>query len=252
MPFEFIQISANGQRHGPEKLIMLLRDGIVATARRGLVSMAEKSFRACCIEFFDGAISMGRHRPGALRVCHKEVFSETEITTFSRLRDPCRAVPDKDATPFNSIFTNGQLPAMVTEPVGSVTDLKKISGVAAARAGGCKSVATRHEPGEPGRQLKQHRNQHACAKVQQQRSDEYDRPHRIPFRPEFGTAAPEGASGCRRGLKRLTPRLSRDLSSGKRVTATPPGVRSAADAVSRVFDGTSFSLFFNNQVLANP
>jgi len=49
MPFEFIQIPANGQGSAKEELNKLLRDGRIASVRKEFVPNGEDSFWAFCI-----------------------------------------------------------------------------------------------------------------------------------------------------------------------------------------------------------
>jgi hypothetical protein len=49
MPFEFIQIPANGQGSAKEELNQLLRSGRIASVKKGFVSNGEDSFWAFCI-----------------------------------------------------------------------------------------------------------------------------------------------------------------------------------------------------------
>lgn len=58
MPFEFIQIPANGQGNATEELNKLLRGGRIASVRKELVANGEDSFQAFCIEFLDGSVGV--------------------------------------------------------------------------------------------------------------------------------------------------------------------------------------------------
>lgn len=50
MPFEFMQIPANGQGSAKEELNKLLRGGRIASVRKEFVPNGEDSFWAFCIE----------------------------------------------------------------------------------------------------------------------------------------------------------------------------------------------------------
>ncbi len=132
MPFEFIQIPANGQGSAKEELNRLLRAGRIASVRKEFVPNGEDSFWAFCIEFLDGALSGDKGRNGP-KVDYKEVLSEVDFAVFSKLRDVRKALSEKEAVPAYSIFTNEQLAAMVTEKVDSAAALGKIPGVGGAR-----------------------------------------------------------------------------------------------------------------------
>ena len=64
MPFEFIQIPANGQGSAKEELNKLLRGGRIASVRKEFVAHGEDSFWAFCIEFLDGSLAAGKGRGG--------------------------------------------------------------------------------------------------------------------------------------------------------------------------------------------
>ena len=62
MPFEFIQIPANGQGSAKEELNKLLRNGRIASVKKEFVSNGEDSFWAFCVEFLDGVLGMDKGR----------------------------------------------------------------------------------------------------------------------------------------------------------------------------------------------
>jgi len=132
MPFEFIQIPANGQGAAKEELNRLLRGGRIASVRKEFVANAEDSFWAFCVEYLDGAVPTEKSRGGP-KIDYKEVLSPEDFAIFCKLRDLRKAVAEKDAIPAYSIFTNEQLAAMVTEKVDSLAGLGTIAGVGAAR-----------------------------------------------------------------------------------------------------------------------
>lgn len=134
MPYEFIQIPANGQGNAKEELNKLLRGGRIASVRKEFVPNGEDSFWAFCIEYLDGAVSGGKGRMGSgPKVDYKEVLSMEDFVVFSRLRDLRKTIAEKEAIPAYSIFTNEQLAAMVTGKVDSLAALGAIPGVGAAR-----------------------------------------------------------------------------------------------------------------------
>jgi superfamily II DNA helicase RecQ len=134
MPFEFIQIPANGQGSAKEELNKLLRGGRIASVRKEFVANGEDSFWAFCIEYLDGALGADKGR-GAVgpKIDYKEVLSADDFAVFSKLRDLRKTLAEKEAIPAYSIFTNEQLAAMVTGKVDSLTAMGTIPGVGAAR-----------------------------------------------------------------------------------------------------------------------
>jgi superfamily II DNA helicase RecQ len=136
MPFEFIQIPANGQGSAKEELNRLLRGGRIASVKKEFVSNGEDSFWAFCIEYLDGALGTDRSRSGgsaAPKVDYREILSEGDFARFVKLRDLRKALSEKEAIPAYSIFTNEQLAAMVTGKVDSLTSMSAIHGIGAAR-----------------------------------------------------------------------------------------------------------------------
>ena len=55
MPFEFIQVPANGQGGSKDALNRFLRGGRIASIRKEFVANGEDLFWAFCIEYVDGA-----------------------------------------------------------------------------------------------------------------------------------------------------------------------------------------------------
>lgn len=134
MPFEFIQIPANGQGSGKEELNKLLRGGRIASVRKEFVANGEDSFWAFCIEFLDGALDADKGRGSSgPKIDYKEVLSPEDFSVFSKLRDLRKAISDKEAIPAYSVFTNEQLAAMVTGKADSLAAMSAIPGVGAAR-----------------------------------------------------------------------------------------------------------------------
>lgn len=134
MPYEFIQVPANGQGSAKEELNKLLRAGRIASVRKEFVAHGEDSFWAFCVEYLDGPLSAGK--PGAgPKVDYKEVLSPEDFAVFSKLRDLRKAIAEKEAIPAYSIFTNEQLAAMVTGKIDSLAGLGKIPGIGEARVG---------------------------------------------------------------------------------------------------------------------
>lgn len=133
MPFEFIQIPANGQGNAKEELNKLLRGGCIASVRKEFVGHGEDSFWAFCIEYLDGPLNAGKATASGPKVDYKEVLSPEDFAVFCRLRDLRKAISDKEAIPAYSIFTNEQLAAMVTGKVAALSTMGGIPGIGAAR-----------------------------------------------------------------------------------------------------------------------
>lgn len=137
MPFEFIQIPANGQGSAKEELNKLLRGGRIASVRKEFVAHGEDSFWAFCVEYLDGAVGTDRSRGGSgagtAKVDYKEILNEADFSQFAKLRDLRKAFSEKEAIPAYSIFTNEQLAAMVTGKINTLAGLGCIPGIGTAR-----------------------------------------------------------------------------------------------------------------------
>ncbi len=60
MPFEFVQIPANGQGGGTEVLNRLLRGGRIVSVRKEFAADGERSYWAFCVECVEGGDAGGR------------------------------------------------------------------------------------------------------------------------------------------------------------------------------------------------
>ena len=88
MPFEFIQIPANGQGSAKEELNKLLRGGRIASVRKEFVAHGEDSFWAFCVEYLDGSVGADRSRVGGgtvPKIDYKEILSEGDFAKFVKL-----------------------------------------------------------------------------------------------------------------------------------------------------------------------
>jgi superfamily II DNA helicase RecQ len=134
MPYEFIQIPANGQGNAKDALNQLLQGGRIASVRKEFVANGEDSFWAFCVEYLEPATGGPKGRTGtAPKVDYKERLSAEDFAVFAKLRELRKELAEKEAVPAYAIFTNEQLAAMVTGKVSSLSDLGKIDGVGDAR-----------------------------------------------------------------------------------------------------------------------
>ena len=74
MPFEFIQIPANGQGSAKEELSKLLRGGRIASVGKEFVSDGEDPFRALCIEFLEGTLGMDKSRSSGPKIALRRIW----------------------------------------------------------------------------------------------------------------------------------------------------------------------------------
>ena len=134
MPYDFIQIPANGQGNAKDALNQLLQAGRVASVRKEFVANGEDSFWAFCVEHLEPVSGVPKNRTGtAHKVDYKERLSAEDFAVFAKLRELRKEFAEKEAVPAYAIFTNEQLAAMVTGKVATMADLGKIDGVGDAR-----------------------------------------------------------------------------------------------------------------------
>lgn len=100
-----------------------------------------------------------------------------------------------------------------------------------------RSAAIGHEPGEPGRQLEQQREQLPGGEPQQQHPDEHEQQHRVPLGPQLRPFRDELSMGLNRPPSRSHPPRGCD-----KMTTHPPGAGSPVDAGSNAPGGHSTSL----------
>jgi hypothetical protein len=196
MPFEFIQIPANGQGSAKEELNKLLRGGRIASVRKEFVANGEDSFWAFCIEFLDGALGGDKSRGSGPKVDYKEVLNAEDFAVFAKLRD---------------------LPARSHGFRRRVMETNR-------------ALAIGHVPGAPGRQLALLRVQLPRCVPQPQRAGRLELQLRVPRGSQLRPSAPDSAAmstGLNRPPSRSRPHAGRD-----KTTSLPPGAGSAADAVS--------------------
>jgi hypothetical protein len=108
--------------------------------------------------------------------------------------------------------------------------------------GGFRSAAIGLEPGEPGRQLEQQREQlpHREPQQQQPRQQQQQQPG-VPLRPQLRPSAPDGAGESQTtGLNRPPSRSSPQPRGGDKTQKRPPGVSSSAEAGSNAPGGPIF------------
>jgi hypothetical protein len=98
-----------------------------------------------------------------------------------------------------------------------------------------RSAAIGLEPGEPGRQLEQQREQLPCREPQQQQPDQQQQQHRVPHCPQLRPKVPDGIN-MSMGLNR-PPSRSRPLEGCDKTKNRPPGAGSPVDAGSNAPGG---------------
>jgi hypothetical protein len=98
-----------------------------------------------------------------------------------------------------------------------------------------RSAVIGHEPGEPGRQLEQQREQLPRREPQQQQPDEHEQQHRVPGGPQLRPPGPDG-SRLSEGLNR-PPSCSSGAYPDDETQDPPPGAGRPAEAGSKAPGG---------------
>ncbi len=165
MPLEFIQIPANGQGSAKEELNKLLRGGRIASVRKAFVPNGEDSFWAFPHQSQRDCVS--KPRVGTLClpwVTHAELSTPPGLRHRGGIAGTDTTHPQVDTTPVGLDGTRGRIP--------KVASCRRNLGLWDAILSGLevtiRSAAIGLEPGEPGRQLEQQRQQLSCRESQQQ------------------------------------------------------------------------------------
>ena len=103
---------------------------------------------------------------------------------------------------------------------------------------GFRSAVIGHEPGEPGRQLEQQRQQLPRREPQQQQPDELEPQHRVSGGPQLRPPGPDGHR-LSQGLNR-PPSCSSGQVPDDETQPVPPGAGRPAEAGSKAPGGTAF------------
>ncbi len=103
-----------------------------------------------------------------------------------------------------------------------------------------RSAAIGLEPGEPGRQLEQQREQLPRREPQQQQPDQQQQQHRVPHSSQLRPTVPDGST-MSMGLNR-PPSRSHPIDECDKITKRPPGAGSPVDAGSNAPGGPFSSI----------
>jgi hypothetical protein len=78
MPFEFIQVPAQGGSSGQEELNRLLRSGRIVSVRKEFVAAMKDTFWAFCVEFLGGAMpaAPSSDSPAGTKVPGEMIFAK--------------------------------------------------------------------------------------------------------------------------------------------------------------------------------
>lgn len=220
MPYEFIQIPANGQGNAKDALNQLLQAGRIASVRKEFVANGEDSFWAFCVEHLESAAGGPKGRTGtAPKVDYKERLSAEDFAVFAKLRELRKEFAEKEAVPTYAIFTNEQLAAIDKN----------------------WALAIGLQPCTTGRQLEQQRQQLPGGKPQQQQPEQLKQQQRVPGRPQLRLGLQPDRAVVSMGLNRSVP-SSRRIHRRDEVLNAPLGVSSTVDAVSKAPSGDSSKL----------
>lgn len=210
MPYKFFTIPVRDVGLAEEALNGFLRSHKVLSVDRRWVEQGDNSYWSFCIDYLETRRNGEANRPSErTNVDYKEVLSAEDFAVFARLRDLRKGLAQEEAVPVYTIFTNEQLAQMVQQRVKSKQDLEAIPGVGETRivarppppsvqghfrerqelpVGGSAIESSRRVrwavarlgPGEPGRQLEQHRQELPDGDPQQEHADEPEQQPGLP------------------------------------------------------------------------
>lgn len=151
MAYAFFRVPSAPEPGAVDELNRFLRSHSVLAVQREWVSAGDGSFWAFCIQY--GETGQVAAKSGtAAKIDYKEILTEPQFALYVKLRDKRKQIAERDGVPVFAVFTNEQLAEMTKNPVGTLADLKSISGIGEARIEkfGTEILATisEHAPGK--------------------------------------------------------------------------------------------------------
>ncbi len=114
-----------------KELNQLLSSHRIADVRKEFVESGIHSFWSICVTTVSPEIPSPSINKS--RIDYRDVLPEADFAVFARLRTLRKELAESDGVPPYAIFTNEQLAEMVKQRITSLTALRGISGVGAAR-----------------------------------------------------------------------------------------------------------------------
>jgi superfamily II DNA helicase RecQ len=136
MAFKFFTVPIQQPDSAAEDLNAFVKSHRVLAVDRRWVDQGAASVWSFCIDYLDraaGADARGPVGEKHPKVDYKEVLAPEEFSVFAKLRELRREIPQSEAVPVYTIFTNDQLARMVQARVATKPDLEKVAGVGNAR-----------------------------------------------------------------------------------------------------------------------
>jgi hypothetical protein len=203
MPFEFIQIPANGQGSAKDELNKLLPGGRIASVRKAFVAHGGGAFWAFCAEYLESSPGADKGRSSKVR--------------YSRRMRLLAALHEDGMISKTGVQQRLTALTAVVQPARS-------QGFRRGVMEKIRSAVIGREPGEPGRHLEQQRQQLLRREPQHpdEHAQQYRAPGGLPLRPQL----PDGSS-TGMGLNR-PPSRSRPQPRGAKSKNRLPGLGSSA------------------------
>lgn len=134
MRFRFFAIPVFDPGPAEAELNAFLGQHVVCSVERQLVQAPHAAAWAVCVGY-QAAAEAGRELPSPKkgRLDYREVLSESDFRLYARLRDLRKTLAEAQGVPAYTLFTNEQLPAMVTHRVTTKDALAKLDGIGEAR-----------------------------------------------------------------------------------------------------------------------
>jgi Superfamily II DNA helicase len=137
MQFKVFHIAVLGDSTSEEEMNAFLRSHRIITVHRELARTVSGSYWCFCIEYIDHAVktstSSSFPQKKGERVDYKEILSENDFATFSKIRELRKELAITDSIPVYTICTNEQLAQMVVDRCSSLAALQQIPGFGEAK-----------------------------------------------------------------------------------------------------------------------
>lgn len=133
MKYHFTSVPALDGAQAAAALNRFLGAHRVAQVERTLVVDGANSYWAICVTYLDASAAAPTKGSSRKRIDFKEILPQEQFRVFARLREARKALAERDGVPAYSVFTNGQLVAMVQTPTTTLAQMQAISGVGPAR-----------------------------------------------------------------------------------------------------------------------
>jgi superfamily II DNA helicase RecQ len=132
MQLRFFTVPLLGGESVIDELNRFLASHRILAVDRQLGQDGSTSVWAICVSY-EPAGGEGAPPPRRGKVDYKEVLSEADFAVYAELRTLRKEIAERAGVPPYALFTNEQIAEMVTRRASTLSDLREIPGIGAAR-----------------------------------------------------------------------------------------------------------------------